>query len=204
MELRQALGRISEIREQMERSSVFRGYRAVPVAITGILAMVGGAVQPVLVPDPATSVAGWIDLWIGVAAVSVLVAGTEILIRYFRSASDLARARTRIALYLFLPSLVAGMGLTAVLYRLAPESTWLLPGLWSMLFGLGIFASVPVLPRALAWVGAYYFVVGFLSLYLARGEHAFSPYAMAVPFGVGQLMAAWHLYWTLERNHDES
>jgi hypothetical protein len=31
-----------------------------------------------------------------------------------------------------------------------------------------------------------------------------SPWAMGVPFGVGQLLAAAVLYWTLERNHDES
>jgi hypothetical protein len=29
----------------------------------------------------------------------------------------------------------------------------------------------------------------------------FSPWAMAVPFGMGQSMAAGILYWKLERNH---
>ena len=33
----------------------------------------------------------------------------------------------------------------------------------------------------------------------AAGEKAFSPWAMALPFGVGQLMAAGVLYWSLER-----
>jgi hypothetical protein len=36
---------------------------------------------------------------------------------------------------------------------------------------------------------------------LARGTHMFSPWAMALTFGVGQLLAAAVLYWNLERNH---
>ncbi len=37
---------------------------------------------------------------------------------------------------------------------------------------------------------------------MAQGEHALSPWAMGLPFGVGQLAAAAVLYRTLERNHD--
>ena len=46
-------------------------------------------------------------------------------------------------------------------------------------------------------------VYGLLTLSLAHGDAAFSPWAMGVPFGVGQLFAAGVLYRTLER-HDES
>ena len=38
MELREALSQISEIRQQMARSEVFRGLRSVPVAFSGLLA----------------------------------------------------------------------------------------------------------------------------------------------------------------------
>ena len=43
---------------------------------------------------------------------------------------------------------------------------------------------------------------GLVVLALANGDHAFSPLALGVPFGVGQILAAVVLYWTLERNHD--
>lgn len=202
MELRQALDQITEIREQMARSSVFQGYRAVPVGVTGLLAFAGGVAQSVLIPDPAADATTWLGLWIGVAILCVVVTGAEMLVRYLRSSTALARARTRIALGQFVPPLAVGALLTLVLHRLAPDALWILPGLWSLLFALGIFASRPVLPRALGGVALYYFVAGLAALYLARGEHAFSPWAMALPFGVGQLMTAWHLYWTLERNDD--
>ena len=38
-------------------------------------------------------------------------------------------------------------------------------------------------------------------LALARGDAAMSPWAMALPFGVGQMLAAAVLYSTLERDH---
>ena len=71
MELRDALGQISEIREQMARSSVFRGFRALPVACTGLFAVAGAVLQPTLVPEPARDPAAWLKLWIAVATLSV-------------------------------------------------------------------------------------------------------------------------------------
>ena len=41
----------------------------------------------------------------------------------------------------------------------------------------------------------------FAPLVLARGLSAFSPWAMGLTFGVGQLLAAAVLYWNLERRH---
>ena len=37
MELREALTQITEIRQQLARTEVFRGYRAMPVAFSGVV-----------------------------------------------------------------------------------------------------------------------------------------------------------------------
>ena len=44
MELQKAISQISEIHAQVLRSEVFRGYRAVPMAITGGLAIAVAAI----------------------------------------------------------------------------------------------------------------------------------------------------------------
>ena len=98
----------------------------------------------------------------------------------------------------------AGALLTFVLFRFAPETAWLLPALWQILFGLGLFASSRLLPRPIAFVGGFYLVTGLLCVVLARGEHAFSPLAMGVPFGAGQLLASAVLYWCLERGDGQA
>ena len=53
MELRDALTQISEIRHQMARTEVFRGYRALPVAFSGVLAVLAALAQRFWIADPA-------------------------------------------------------------------------------------------------------------------------------------------------------
>jgi hypothetical protein len=77
----------------------------------------------------------------------------------------------------------------------------MLPGLWQVLFSLGVFASCRLLPRATFGVGVFYLAAGLACLALARDDLALSPWAMGLPFGVGQLLAATVLYRTLERHH---
>jgi hypothetical protein len=103
----------------------------------------------------------------------------------------------------FLPSVVAGGLVTFVLFQQVPSALWMLPGLWSMFFSLGIFASYRLLPRATFWIGVFYMTAGVLCLLWARNDFAFSPWAMGVPFGLGQFVSAAILYWTLERKSDE-
>jgi hypothetical protein len=81
-----------------------------------------------------------------------------------------------------------------VLYRVGTDVLWMLPGLWQIIFSLGFLASCRVLPRAMFAVGAWYLAAGLASLAFANAEHAFSPWAMALPFGLGQLMMAGILY----------
>ena len=70
------------------------------------------------------------------------------MIRARNAASPMTRELTWLALEQFCPCLVAGALLTIVLVRAAPESLWMLPGLWQILYSLGIFASCRLLPRA--------------------------------------------------------
>jgi hypothetical protein len=202
MELRDALTQISEIRRQMARTEVFRGYRAVPVAFSGLLALAAAAVQAAWIASPVEEVAAYLALWVGAAVVSTVGAGTEMILRARQSLSPWRRAITWLAVEQFLPCLVAGGLLTFVLVRYAPESVWMLPGLWQILYSLGVFASCRLLPRATFVVAVFYLAAGLTSLALARGPAALSPWAMGLPFGIGQLLAATVLYRTLERSDD--
>lgn len=204
MDLRDALTQIAEIRRQAAQGETFRGYRALPVAVSGALALVAGGLQAWLLPEPAADVNGYLGLWLGAAAASLLVTLGVMVWHAWHAASPLARSLTSLAISQFLPCVVAGGLLTFVLVRFAPDGLWMLPGLWAILFSLGIFASHRLLPAAVFWVGAWYLLAGLLVLAWAQGEQAFSPWAMALPFGVGQFLAAALLYWNLERDHDET
>ena len=202
MQLREALDRISEIRGHLDRTEVFRGYRSVPVAVSGAFALVAGALQPLVVPEPAAAPGTWLALWIGTAVLSVSLCGAEMLWRYARTPSTFERERMRLAVGRFLPAAGAGALVTLAMAVHGGENLVLLPGLWAVFMGLGIFASRPVLPRAIAGVGGFYLFAGIVVMTLARGEHAFSPLAMGLVFGAGQIAAGAVLRWTLERRRD--
>ena len=199
MELREALDSIATIRRRMAETEVFRGYRALPVAVSAVLALTAGFLQPTLLPRPDQDVPGYVALWSAVALMSVAAAGLAMFLRDRVAGTSLTRPVTWLAVGQFVPCLVAAAAVTAVLVRVSPEAGWVLPGLWQVFFSQGVFASCRLLPRPAFIVGVFYLVAGIATLVLARGPEALSPWAMAIPFGVGQLAAAAVLYWTLER-----
>jgi hypothetical protein len=138
------------------------------------------------------------------AIVCLTVAAIEMSLRCARGASPLRIERTLQAVEQFVPCLAAGALLTCVVYRYAGACVWMLPGLWSILFSLGIFASWRMLPRPTIWVAAYYLAAGTLSLAIAQGERALAPWVMGGTFGVGQTLAAAILYYMLERRDERT
>ena len=199
MELRDALTQIAEIRRQMAKSDVFRGYRSAPVAFSGAMAIVAGLVQPWLAPDPAQEMGGYLTLWIGMALVSVAAVAIEMALRLHWTREPAHFELTRLAVEQFLPCMAAGVLVTVVIVRDLPASVALLPGLWQILMSLGIFASARLLPKAIFGIGAFYLCSGMIVLVCARNGLSLAPWAMAVPFAIGQLASAGILYWTLER-----
>jgi hypothetical protein len=203
MELRDALSQIAEIRQKVVQAEQFRGYRALPLAFSGVLALLAACCQSRWLADPLHNMPAYLTLWVGAAVLSMIATGWEMVFSLRRSGSVMDRHKTYLAVTQFLPAIGAGGLLTVVLYRHAPESLWMLPGLWATLFSLGIFASCRLLPPVIVWVGIFYLFAGAMCLTFAQDDHALSPWSMGLTFGVGQLLTASLLYWTLERNHGQ-
>lgn len=200
MELRDALSQISEIRQQMARSEVFRGYRSITVGFSGVLGLLAAASQSQWVGSPQSELGRYLYFWLSVAAISLIVAGAELYGRARSAGPGLAQQMTLLAVEQFLPCIVVGALLTFCIYRGAPQVAWMLPGLWSMVFGLGVFASYRLLPRQIFCIGWYYVLCGGGCLLWGQGDNAFSPWQMGISFGGGQMLTAAILYWTLERS----
>jgi hypothetical protein len=109
--------------------------------------------------------------------------------------SSLGPEMTLHAIEQLVPSGVAGALVTAVLIRVAPDAVWTLPGLWQILFSLGVFASARFLPRAVFAVAAWYLFAGLVCLSWAATARTLSPWMMGLPYGIGQLLAAAILQW---------
>lgn len=201
MELREALTQIAEIRQQMARGQVFRGYRAATTAFSGFVALVTGILELCFSNDLAP--AGFVLPWVAAAALCVTVVGVEMVIRTRRSQSHVQRQLTLLAVEQFTPAIVAGALVTWVFCEFLSAQVWMLPGLWMILFSMGVFASARLLPREVFAVAGFYLLAGITTLILGRtaGVAALNAY-MATVFAAGQAAIAAILYLRLERSHD--
>src|SRR5438552_18025300 len=117
MELRDALTQIAEIRQQVARTELFRGYRALPVAFSGLAAFAAAGLQAWLIPEPAQNISAYLALWVGAAVLSVIATGSEMVWRLRRSPSAPEREKAYVAVTQFLPCIAAGGLLLIVLVR---------------------------------------------------------------------------------------
>jgi hypothetical protein len=189
-DLHKALADIGSIRQQVAAGTMFRGFGPTVVAVTGLLAAITATVQSVWLDGLGQRPVAFLAAWAGTAALSAALIGAEMIARTRRHHGGLADAMLVNAVEQALPAGVAGVAVALVLIQFAPETLWVLPGLWQVLVGLGIFASVRSLPRAVTWVGTWYLAAGVVVLALSSQTEALSPWAMGLPFVVGQLLLA--------------
>jgi TctA family transporter len=187
MDLSRALADIAEIQAQMAKGEIYRGYRPLPVAASGLIGIAAAYLQaPALgAGDPV----GFVLYWIGIAVFAGFVGASEIIFNYVVHEGDAARRQTRRVVGQFLPSVLGAAIVTFCFIRLSATFVPLLPGLWAICFGLGTFASRPYLPRGATLVALFYYAAGVWLLWIAQGE-ALSAWWVGGTFGVGQLIAA--------------
>jgi hypothetical protein len=202
-DLNKALGDISSIRRQVARTTEFRGYGPATLAATSAFAVLAGVAQTFWIPQPAAHVSQYLGLWYATAFISVALAGFQMYTRSRRIHSGLSDEMIHMAVEQFLPAIGAGVLLTLVLLRAVPELGWMLPGLWQVTFSLGVFASCRFLPRPIVAAGVWYLFTGLVCIGLG-GSRALSPWAMAIPFGAGQMMVAGILFFSAKEWRNES
>jgi hypothetical protein len=202
-DLNKALGDISSIRRQLAHSTEFRGYGPATLAATGVFAMVASVAQGIWLPDPVRHVSAYVALWIATAVLSAALTGVQMLTRSRRIHSSLSDEMIRMAVEQFLPSVGAGLLLTIVLLHYVPSAAWMIPGMWQVIFSLGVLSSCRFLPRPMIAAGLWYLLTG-LSCIAMGDSRALSPWSMGVSYGMGQILVAVILLRTASEDEDEA
>jgi hypothetical protein len=201
-DLHKALGDISSIRKQVATNTEFRGYGPTTLAITGVFAILAAMVQALWLPDPARHISAYLGIWVVTAVLSAALTGLQMYTRTRRIHSGLSNEMLRMAVEQFLPSVGTGLLVTVVLLRNVPQASWMLPGMWQIIFGLGIFSSCRFLPRPMIVAGAWYLLTG-LSCLAMGGNRALLPWTMGISYGAGQLLVAGILWLRPSEAEDE-
>ena len=118
--------------------------------------------------------------------------------------SGMANEMILMAVEQFLPAAAAGMLLTVVIVSTVPHLVWLLPGLWQVVYSLGVFSSCRFMPRPMLAAGAWYLLTGLLCISLGDAR-ALSPWGDGWrAYAVGQSIIAGILYFAAkEASHEE-
>lgn len=202
-DLHKALGDISSIRRQMARSTEFRGYGPATLAATSALAVAAAGVQARWLPDPANHISIYVAIWTVTAILAAALSGVQMYTRARRIHSGLSGEMIHMAVEQFMPSVGAGALITVALVRGDPATLWILPGIWQVIFSLGVFSSCRFLPRPMAAAGAWYLLTGLVCISLGD-TRALSPWAMGISYGIGQLLVAGILFFTTREGEHEN
>jgi hypothetical protein len=188
-ELDRALLDINFVREHIARTTQFKGYGPLTLAATGLFALGVAALQTRMAMAPRARALEFITVWSATAAIAVTLIGVEAVARSRRLHGGMAVEMLQSAIEQFLPAVTAGVLITFALMRWSPTSLWMLPGLWQIVFSLGVFSTARILPKAVFIVGIWYLGCGLACLALGQSD-PLSPWSMGIPFGVGQLLVA--------------
>lgn len=185
-DLERALADIAEVRERLGHMQRFRGYSALAAIASGIFALAAGGVQLLLVPAVTTPHQGhvYFALWFVCCAASVLVNYGAIAHWYVNDATARDRWQTTTVGLSMIPALILGAMLSFALLR--ANLFAFLPGVWYGCYGVGLFASRTMVPRAVVPIAAAFMVAG-IGLLFVPPAIALQWWVLPAGFGAGQL-----------------
>ena len=183
-DLNQALVDIRSIRRQVAITTEFRGYGPLTLSTTAVLAVLAGVAQYRWLPEPAAHPGQYVALWLTTGVLSAALIVTQMLTRADRLHSGMADQMVQMAVAQFLPAGIAGIIFPFVLLHITHEVFWMLPGLWQVLFSLGVFASCRCLPRPMIIAGVWFLLSG-LACVSFGGTRALAPAMMSCPYAIG-------------------
>lgn len=194
-DVERAISEIADIRAQLAASTRFRGITPKATALTGVLALALAGAQTLWPDTLARDALQYIAVWAGFIIASIAIVALEAIARSGCSHERVSASALQSTLRLAVPFVAAGTMITLVTCKFAPDSTWILPGLWQILVALVGFSVLPSMPRAILWPATWYLLCGGIVLTLGATSAVLSPWMMGVPFAIGQPAVALVLYY---------
>ena len=156
---RRAMDNLSFIRETMARASAFTAVPGAATVVVGLTAVGAAVIAHGFLPTR-----GWLWTWLGEAVLAFLIGAPAMALKARKAGQSLLQNPGRRFLLAVLPSLVAGAVLTLVL--LGHGLRDLFPGLWMMLYGLGVLSAGAHSVRPVPLMGLSFMVMGLLAFAL--------------------------------------
>ena len=190
MNIHHATSDLARIREQLNRTHAYQNFRSSAVAISAFLVLLACLIQIGWISQPLENPIAYLGCWLSVAAISLAIAGGEMLYRERKTENRLVKM-THVGLSLKIsPALLGGSIVTALITLQTLENPtanlfWSLPGIWALFYSVGLFSCHQHLPR-INRVAAFVFTGGCGLLIHGWLTHELGAWQMLFPFGLGQ------------------
>lgn len=169
-----AVANLRFIRETME--SAGESFTAVPG--WGGVAMGLTAVVAAPLAARTTTLDGWLAVWLADALAALLIGGWAMAHKARQAGTRVVRGAGKRFVLNLSPPLIAAAIVSVVLYRSGAAE--LLPGLWLLLYGVGVVTAGAFSVRAVPAMGLGFMLLGTITL---LGPRAWAEWTMAAGFG---------------------
>jgi uncharacterized membrane protein YjfL (UPF0719 family) len=153
---RRAADNLRYIRDTMERAGSFTAVPGWGGVVIGCTALVAGAIAAPLTTREA------FFIWLTEAGLALVLSFVAVRLKSRRLELSLHSRAARRALLSFMPPLIAGAILTAVLFRSGEVGA--LPGLWLLLYGAAVVTGGAFSVRIVPVMGLCFMLAGAVSL----------------------------------------
>jgi hypothetical protein len=168
-----AMNDLRFIREMMERSASFTAVPGWGMAGVGCTALAAA-----FAASHVSEIETWLVIWLIEAAAAFFIGILAMSYKAWSAQVSLfSGAGGRFMLNLFVP-ILAGIPLTLVLFQ--HNEIGVLPSLWLLLYGIGIFTGGAFAVRTVPVMGACFILTGIVSLFLPQ---AWANVTLAFGFG---------------------
>jgi len=168
-----AMDNLRFIRETMERAGSFTA-----VSGWGEIVIGSTALAAAYLASRQTDTEKWLAIWMGEALLSLVISGSAMFRKARAAKLPLLSGPGRKFALSFVPPMLVGAVLTAVLYGVGLVSV--LPGLWLMLYGTGVVTGGSFSVRIVPIMGLSFMIVGIAAVFSPTG---FGNWFMAAGFG---------------------
>jgi hypothetical protein len=185
VDVTRAIADLDEVRSRLASVQRFRGLSGPAALVSGLGALACGVIQFAIAPAPhaPAEIARYVAIWVVCLTFALALNYGAVAVWLVRNWSSRARTELRTAAIAIVPSIVAGGAFTLAL--LARGEIGLLPGTWSLCYGLGLLATRSMLPRGVLPIAIGFATVGSALLF-AAGTNALAWWVMPLTFGLGQ------------------
>ena len=168
-----AMDNLRFIRETMEAAATFTAVSGWGTVLIGITALVAAGLAAT-----TASMTRWVFIWMCEAVLSVGISVYTMSLKARSNGLPLWSEPARKIVFSFVPPMVVGALLTLVCYEHSLLA--LLPGVWMLLYGVGVVAAGTFSVRIVPVMGLSFMVVGMVALF---APPSWTTACMAAGFG---------------------